>query len=356
MTNVRVFTALVVLAAVAAIATWLVSPSATAARSSLTIRGEGGEVTALAFAPDGLTLAFASTKGADVRTWDIPRRSEKHTLKTPGVVSHLRFTPSCGLIAWDPAWEDKVRAWDAGGRLVSVPRPFSKPCSELVYCPESQTFAVASEDQGHKSSKIILEDANSGSKRFTLDVLGSITTPMAITPDGRFLAVGTMTLVSDPTFVHPEVYVWDIKNGTARSQFCIPGAPNRLELSPDGRFLAAWWLNEGMVIEIWDVKIGKIKTTLRANIKASLSDVKFSPDGRTLAVGAGDRTSSMVPVVRGLDRVYGEVRLWELPTAKNVETFVTSCPVTRIAFSADGRSLAVGCDDGTVELWAVPKP
>jgi WD40 repeat protein len=59
----------------------------------------------------------------------------------------------------------------------------------------------------------------------------------------------------------------------------------------------------------------------------------------------------MVPVFRGFDHIYEEVRVWDLSTETNVETLVLKRPVTRVAFSSDGRSVAAGCDDGTDKVW-----
>jgi hypothetical protein len=136
------------------------------------------------------------------------------------------------------------------------------------------------EDREHKSATIRLEDANSGSKRFCFGVSGDRILPMTATPDGRFLAGGTRNPGSrHESWIGAEVYVWDLTTGVVRSQFRIAGPPDRLELSPDGRLLAAWWLSEAMTIQIWDVESRRMTTILHSRIKASLSDVKFSPDG-----------------------------------------------------------------------------
>ena len=120
--------------------------------------------------------------------------------------------------------------------------------------------------------------------------------------------------------------------------------------SPDGKTLAGG--SSDHTVRLWDVKTGEPKGTLTGH-RHTVNSVAFSPDGKLLASsGSYDHT----------------VRLWDTETWEpkgtlnghtngHTERFIEipfSPWVTGVAFSPDGKTLAIGSTDGTLRLWKVP--
>jgi dipeptidyl aminopeptidase/acylaminoacyl peptidase len=75
---------------------------------------------------------------------------------------------------------------------------------------------------------------------------------------------------------------------------------------------------------------------LQAQATEACWHVAFSPDGKTVAVGGDDHT----------------IRLWETATGREIRRLTGHAgAVYAVAFSGDGQTLASGGEDGTIRLW-----
>uniref|UniRef100_UPI00210EFA09 nSTAND1 domain-containing NTPase n=1 Tax=Streptomyces odontomachi TaxID=2944940 RepID=UPI00210EFA09 len=161
--------------------------------------------------------------------------------------------------------------------------------------------------------------------------------PVALGPDGQT----SVTAGEDG-----DMNLWDVRTGKIRS--ALKDYDNALwdaaahgsvavpvALSPDGTTLATARPFDD--IRLWDVQLGKLRTTLKSG---SVMSMAFSPDGSTLATG---------------DDFDDATRLWDVQTGKLRRVLHGDHigDVRSVAFSPDGTTVASVTGDSTVRLWNV---
>ncbi|HEY7314832.1 MAG TPA: protein kinase [Gemmataceae bacterium] len=161
---------------------------------------------------------------------------------------------------------------------------------------------------------------------------------LAFSPDGRTCATGHEDGV---------IRLWDTESGKVRTELRVeePASVFSLAFSSDGRFLVGGYgspnENRGMP-RLWDLSSGQVVWQLPGGC-GNLSAVAFSPDGGTLAFASHRRSANG-----------SRVRLWDL-AARKQQAEVPLLPegervVHSLAFAADGKTLALGCQDGSIRL------
>ncbi|MCC5644003.1 WD40 repeat domain-containing protein [Nostoc sp. CHAB 5824] len=122
------------------------------------------------------------------------------------------------------------------------------------------------------------------------------------------------------------------------------GSVNSVSFSPDGKTLASG--SGDKTIKLWNVETGQLIRTLTGHNNAVVS-VSFSPDGKTLASGSGNTSHSS----SSGDKT---IKLWNVETGQLIRTLTGhNNTVNSVSFSPDGKTLVSGSDDDTIKFWDV---
>lgn len=298
-------------------------------------------VRALAFSPDGRTLAVGDSDGRHATLSLVDTRTHRApvsiTSPADAVTADVAFAPGGRSVVSgeavsgrrSPPEEVLVSRRAVDGDVLRRSNPI--PGARLIGFTEGGRFLLVT--SGETTSYLL--DARTFARVRTFHFSGAVALP----PRGDAAAVGQ----DDGS-----VRLVDLRTGTMRSMGRrATGRVIALAFSADGKVLATA-SGDGSV-SIWDVPTRSLRETFAGHAAAALG-LQFSPDGTTLYSGSSDGSVIVWDVRR--QRRLGQPFRYDpvAATGEGAHTPVQNAP-TAVAVSPDGKLFVTSPARNRVTLW-----
>jgi WD40 repeat protein len=280
-------------------------------------------ITALCFLPGGKLLS--GSKDGRLCTWD---------LRDGKMVSHLTLPAVTALMERSSlAISEDAQLAATGSRIFdttsarSVMTFRADPlCSRVELAPP---FAVCAD-----RSQVRAWQIGSGEKLWHLEAKCSEVSATAISPRSKLLAVASNDVALGPS----RVQVYDLLTGSVKLRLHAHAFVPALAFSTAAEHLA---VGTERAVRFYNTTTGELLQTIELPCKG-INSLAFSPDDRLIAVGMLPEPSS------------GSIGVLELCSGQMRCEFVGhKGGVSRLVFSADGRSLASAGTDTSILIWNV---
>ena len=280
-----------------------------------------------------------------IRIWDVRSGLQlaqmighEQTIRWLDVSPDQRWIVTC-------SYDGTVRVWPAeGGDARTAPVPAG--CIRgLAYSPDSKTLYSLDNDGSLKAWRTHdLQEVASTS----VSQAGRPALALALSPDGRFLAVGSAEGVIRLFHARTLAPASTLRPSKAQDSSLDPPQDfgRFIAFSPDGgQVIAGGWAGASGHARIWDLGRGQVERELPIH-PSRVWSVAWSPNGRIVATGSED----------------GTVEIWNAYTGESLSHFTAleknaSDPrdngIVSLEFSPDGSLLLAACFGAKAHLWDV---
>lgn len=331
-----------------------------------TFDGHKQTIECVAFSNGGTLLASSGgrTEG-EVFLWNTEGGGQEGYLRGHEfIVYAVAFTQDDVLFSG--GFDATIRAWDtAPAALRYILKGVAEPIYDIAFARNAPRIALMT------NGRVIVRDAENGRRLSERDLQGSA---IDLSPNGRYLAVGTFdgqVLILDAmtaevlhTFKEHAARVLDIRFGTNSNLVYSAGADGALQnysiqsgkkvrtFQTGGPSLVALAVNpQGGIVasagedgKLYIFSNASAKQLSAVGLPAGGRSVEISRDGKTMAVGCENGLILLYDAAEG--KLLGELK-------------GHSDPVTTLSFSADSKTLASACGDlssfrdQSIRIWDI---
>ena len=304
---------------------------------------------AIELSPDGATLT-STVAGVEAFVWDLKTGKGVRKLepKVAKVISADVYTVKGNL--WNATIDrntQRLTVADKAGKEIATYQVPDENSRGMGISDDGKHLAVSFQD---RKCTVLIWTPGEREEPFVITGHRDACQHLKFSHDGKTLLAGAGTHNNYNVDV---LHLYDVATGKLIRTLKSNGSPGHSLFTADDRTLITGGLWNDATCRVWDTATGAqiatlIDPTLRLTTEpdfpkaqASINGLRFSPDGRLLAVMSGidDRSS---------------IAIWEVGTWKLVKSFAPFRPRADSAtmlFSADGRSLFVANPDTTILQW-----
>ncbi|HCA27162.1 MAG TPA: hypothetical protein DEP05_05905 [Betaproteobacteria bacterium] len=326
------------------------------------------EVTALAFSPDGKQLAAANAVDRPIHVWSLASGEIVRTLKKPGTADptlfdQLRYSPDGRFLASIQGPPEVIAVWSAAtGKLIKQITTNIGGGVGIAFTPDSRRLVAAfdrppkQDYRGRKLDAYMLAVYDTATwRRIATFNAPRYFSPdeLALSPNGRFVAVGGLRIVPQllsrnppmwkPVIAEVRILIIDLARLKVVRTIIVRAehySIRALVWSPDSRYIAysAAPINKFKAfkaIKIWNAATGKLTATEIAF--EDISAIGYTPDGRYFLDGGFN--------INGID---GKIRIWDAAHRRLLWSAQENTEA--LAVSRDSRLFAVG-GPGYIRVW-----
>jgi WD40 repeat protein len=340
--------------------------------------GSDKPASVVAFSPDGRVMAAGGN--GSLSLWDVHSSTNLGHSLPQGFGSSVGFSPDGRILAtgsddgkvtlWDPERGRNLRSYTSHPSTYAGGESFTThPVLSLAFSPDGQTLASSDsksvvvwdiknwhplarplighfDDMGYSPGDWSVAFnprgptfASISTEGVTLwDTLHWQRIKTLDVGHGSFTAIafnpnGTVLAIGSGA----QIILWDMKNMRPTGSPLTSGSP--IAFSPSGRLLASVSQRDSTII-LWDVEHHKTVGKPLPLTNPAVSSLAFSPDGRTLAIGS-----------EGENQEVPNVMLWDVNQREPLGKPLVGSGGS-VAFAPDGRTLAAAGQGGVI-LWRV---